>query len=176
MVLNYPALLLLCHGFIWSLWHWCLVLNSYEMTVSYCNTDRFRNVSQNWLWKISNLRNNHFTCFWILTNCCLYLFQGEQTRNWGWWLVKPSVLGEWRWKSRKSGELCATPAGTWLPSLSFVSSWDVRLSSKPQDGPIPVQALGAFGWIMCLVEAMNQLSGTANMRGGESITVLTNRM
>lgn len=67
-------------------------------------------------------------------------------------------------------------AGTWPQSPLFVGSWDVQLLSKPLDGLIPVQALDAFGWIMFLVEGMNQLSGTANMMGGESITVLANRM
>lgn len=157
-----------------AVWFW-IPMKWQSPTVPYIGSEMFLKAGfEKW---ISNLRNNHFTCFGILTNCYLYLlFQGGQTRSWGWRLVQPSVLGEWRWKSRKSGELCATTAGTWLLSPWFVSSWDVRLSSKPQDGPIPVQALGAFGWIMCLVEAMNQLSGTANMRGGESIIVLTNRM
>lgn len=60
--------------------------------------------------------------------------------------------------------------------LLFVGSWDVQLLSKPLDGLILVQVLDAFGWIMFLVEGMSQLSGTANMMDGESITVLTNRM
>ena len=80
------------------------------------------------------------------------------------------------WGCGRSGELCVIMAGTWMWSLLFVGSWDVQLLSKPLDGLILVQVLDAFGWIMFLVEGMSQLSGTANMMDGESITVLTNRM
>lgn len=104
-----------------------------------------------------------------MTNCYLYLFRGNKQelrlaagRCSG--RVEVKVQEEW-------GTVCNN--GWDLAAVSVVCKqrWGVRLSSQPQDGPIPVQALGAFGWIMFLVEAMNQLSRTANMKGGESITV-----
>lgn len=53
---------------------------------------------------------------------------------------------------------------------------ELRLTGGENKCSGRVEVLDAFGWIMFLVEGMSQLSGTANMMDGESITVLTNRM
>jgi hypothetical protein len=58
----------------------------------------------------------------------------------------------------------------------FASSWDAQLLLKPLDGLTPAPALDISGWTKFLVQGMSQLFGTANMMGGESITVPMKKM